>query len=292
MKSTTLLALSLWMLAFLPSCAEEKCSAGDTGCAGSVCGDGLASDDEACDGTDLAGRTCADFNYNSGELSCDAYCRFNFINCAGESPECGAAEADLTQEMYSEAGRACSAVVRLDYATYELLGFQLFCGGYGGMDEAGARAAAGRDTGLSPEAVLVNPDDHGDLWVFVADGEVALVSGTTGLTVFGGTWGTGEPGDLTYPAAWRDAALLAQACPPSGGVPDSRGFDLTDGASQLTYGETDPVLAVIADTALLAGFWHGGYVFDATVLLYPRTVDPVDPGTAEWIVVIGGGWLE
>lgn len=38
--------------------------------------------------------------------------------------------------------------------------------------------------------------------------------------------------------------------------------------------------------------WYGGYVFGATVLRYPRTVGAFDPTTAEWIVLLNGGWLE
>lgn len=46
----------------------------------SVCGDGLVSGGEACDGDELDGATCADFNFESGELSCD--------DCAVDSSAC------------------------------------------------------------------------------------------------------------------------------------------------------------------------------------------------------------
>jgi hypothetical protein len=276
----------------LTDCDDPDCAT-TPGCTTGECGDGILHDQEECDGANLNGKTCADFNFESGELACGTYCTFVYMGCEGVSPSCEAAADDLTTEMYSEAGRSCSATVRLDYLTYELIGFQLSCGGYGGLDEPAARAAAERDTGIGGDAVLVNADDHSDNWVFFdATGATALVSAYTGNVVFGGTWGGAVPGDLTWPTTWREAQLLAGGCPPSGRIPTSRGFDLSDDAAPLSGAEVDLALAAVGETALLAGFWQGGYVFDATVLLYPRSLDPLDEGTAEWIVILGGGWLE
>jgi hypothetical protein len=42
--------------------------------------------------------------------------------------------------------------------------------------------------------------------------------------------------------------------------------------------------------ALFCGNYH--YLFDAVVLLYPRTTGAFDPATAEWIALLQGGWLE
>ncbi len=272
-------------------CDDADCT-DDPACVVEGCGDGAVTGLEECDGANLNGKTCADFNFTGGELGCWTDCTFVFGSCTGGSLACETAADALTTEMYGTAGASCSATVRLDYATLEILGFQLFCGGYTGMDEAGARTAAERDTGISTGAVLVNPDDHGDNWVFYEEGgAAALVSGLNGLVVFGGTWGSDAAGDLTWPSTWRDADLLAEACPPSGRIPSTRGFDLSDHAAPLTEADWYAPLAVVKDTALLEGFWQGGYVFDATVLLYPRTL-PFDGSSAEWIVILGGGWLE
>jgi len=276
----------------LIDCDDDDCDLNPV-CATGECGDGFLQDREECDGANLNGKTCADFNYEGGVLSCWNDCTFVFAACEGVPPACTTAAADLTEEMYSEAGRSCSATVRLDYLTLEVLGFELFCGNYASLDEAGARAAAERDTGIGAEAVLVNPDDHADNWVFLdATGAAALVSAYNGLVVFGGTWGSDAAGELTWPETWRDAALLAEGCPPSGRIPTARGFDLSDGAAPLTGAELDAALSAVKDTALLEGFWQGGYVFNATVLLYPRRTLPFDESTAEWIVILGGGWLE
>jgi len=53
------------------------------------CGDGIANDDEQCDGTDLGGMTCADFQYDGGELAC-TNCVFDTSGCTNEpGPVCG-----------------------------------------------------------------------------------------------------------------------------------------------------------------------------------------------------------
>ena len=56
--------------------------------------------------------------------------------------------------------------------------------------------------------------------------------------------------------------------------------------------DVDAALAVVWQTALPEGLWQGGYVFDAAVLLYPRTVGAFDPATAEWVALVNSGWLE
>jgi hypothetical protein len=38
---------------------------------------------ESCDGTDLAGKTCADFNFAGGDLACDNNCSFDPSGCTG-----------------------------------------------------------------------------------------------------------------------------------------------------------------------------------------------------------------
>src|SRR5262245_51790964 len=47
-----------------------------------VCGDGVASPGEDCDGSDLRGQTCADFGFNSGTLACHERCVVDLRGCA------------------------------------------------------------------------------------------------------------------------------------------------------------------------------------------------------------------
>lgn len=53
-----------------------------------MCGDGQLDNGENCDGEDLNGKICADFDHGGGELQCNDMCEFDISNCcklAGES---------------------------------------------------------------------------------------------------------------------------------------------------------------------------------------------------------------
>ena len=52
---------------------------GDPDCGS--CGDGVASGNELCDGTDFAGQTCADFGYDGGSLGCNTNCVVDLTGC-------------------------------------------------------------------------------------------------------------------------------------------------------------------------------------------------------------------
>lgn len=46
-----------------------------------ICGNGVAEDDEACDGADLGGQTCVSAGFASGEVACDASCALDTSAC-------------------------------------------------------------------------------------------------------------------------------------------------------------------------------------------------------------------
>jgi hypothetical protein len=101
-----------------------------------------------------------------------------------------------------------------------------------------------------------------------------------------------ETGEITYPEEWRDANLLGSGCPESGGMGTTlHGFDLTNGDA-LSSEALQPAVDVVAQTAIPAALWQGGYVFETMVLLYPPTVGMFNAEVAEWIVIVQGGWLE
>jgi cysteine-rich repeat protein len=62
----------------LTDCEDPACI---TTPACNVCGDGKALGHEECDGADLRGRTCADFGYLSGQLSCLPACVYDLTAC-------------------------------------------------------------------------------------------------------------------------------------------------------------------------------------------------------------------
>lgn len=54
-----------------------------SGCSSApICGDGAIGAPEACDGTNLGGRTCTSLGYVSGTLSCDATCQLDVSGCS------------------------------------------------------------------------------------------------------------------------------------------------------------------------------------------------------------------
>jgi hypothetical protein len=206
---------------------------------------------------------------------------------------CEAATATLAAQLYAKI-QAYSVVVRLDHDTLAPLGYAVVAGPYKSLDESAARAEATAQTGYGAGALLSGPNPE-DAWVFYESpgdfGGVGVVSARTGLSVLGGSIVWDGAGDLTWPKTWSPASDLASGCPISGGLGTHRGFDLVTGDA-LASKDLDSALAVVATTAIPAAMWQGGYAFDAVVLRYPRTVGGFDPSTAEWIVILSGGWLE
>lgn len=52
--------------------------------ASATCGDGVRNGDDACDGTDLAGSTCADLGFAGGELACSTACGLDAAVCESD----------------------------------------------------------------------------------------------------------------------------------------------------------------------------------------------------------------
>ena len=211
--------------------------------------------------------------------------------CAG----CDAARDTLATTLYAKQ-QGFTVVVRLDHNSLNVLGYAVVAGAYGGVDEATARATAQAATDYGDQGVLLSGANPADDWVFYESpgdfGGAAVVSARTGLAVFGGSIIWMGTGSITWPTAWSPASDLASGCASSGGFgATKRGFDLVNGTS-LSASAVDAALAKVADTAVLPAIWQGGYAFDAVVLRYPRSVGVFDPTTAEWIVLISGGWLE
>ncbi len=219
---------------------------------------------------------------------------------SGGAGQGGGAPSDcaaLAQAIAAQAAGVvtCTSVVRLDYTSHAVLGYRIQCGPYAQTTEAEARAAAQTDTGFGAAGQSLAGAAPEDDYVFYESpgdfGGAAAVSARSGLTAFGGGIVWDGAGDITYPAAWDPPAGLGDKCTPASTPPAARGFDLR-GGSALPAADVDAALAVVWQTALPDGLWAGGYVFDAMVLLYPRTVGAFDPATAEWIVLVNSGWLE
>lgn len=208
------------------------------------------------------------------------------------SPGCVTARDALAQEI----GVApLTAVIRLDYTTRAVLGFQLIPGAYATTTETEARTAAQAATGYGAAGTMLSPADPAGAWVFYEApgdfGGAAAVSDTTGEAVFGGSIVWNGAGDITFPTSWRPPAEAGSGCMVVGGVPRTAGWDL-DTAGPLSAADIDAAIDVVEQTAIAEAMWQVGYVFTGVVIKYPRSVGAFDPSTAEWIVLVDGGWLE
>lgn len=207
--------------------------------------------------------------------------------------DCAALSEKLVPEL--QIVGACTVVVRLAYTDKAVLGYAVRCGKYAATTEETARKEAAAATGFGATSPLISGPDPQDEFVFFqapADiGDVAAVHRRSGLAVFGGSIiGLGK-GDISFPKQWRPASELGSGC--SGGITPApaRGYDLRDG-KELAAEDVQGALGVVWQTAVPLAMAKANYVFDAMVLLYPRSVFGFDPTTAEWIVLVNGGWLE
>ena len=65
-----------------------------------VCGDGIVSGGEQCDGTDFDGKTCGDYGFSEGSLICTSSCSVDTSSCSngGGGPVCGDGILEGTEE--------------------------------------------------------------------------------------------------------------------------------------------------------------------------------------------------
>ncbi len=90
---------------------NANCTFDTSGCGGSVCGNGILEEGEACDDEQLGGATCVTLGYTGGLLACNGECQFDVSECAGGF--CG--------NGYIDAGEACDGE-NLNGFTCESLG--------------------------------------------------------------------------------------------------------------------------------------------------------------------------
>jgi hypothetical protein len=227
---------------------------------------------------------------------------------AETSPACQAIVDAISARSSAKIG-SCTTVVRVDAGSRAILGYSMFCGPYGATTEAAARDRAKLETGVGscfapPSITGANPADD---FVFYqaataaacaccGDGWVTAVSARNGQTVLGAKILFGEGDGLAFPATWSPPSELGLDCASNVHQPPARGFDVTGlGAIGGTPAALDaPTLSAALDavwrTALPAGLWKNGYVFDAVVLRYGAQA--VSPAHVEWLVLLNSGWLE
>ena len=208
---------------------------------------------------------------------------------------CDARIAELAQGLDHGSVGACSLVVRLDHETFAVKSYHRSCARYATVSEATARTTARQTTGFAMNGASLTTVDQ-QAYVFV-DGppdprRVAIVSSTLGETMFGASIGDStQGGDITYPATWRTLPPTTLECPYGRNI-YSIGFDLANSGAPLAQVDRDRAIGAVTPTGLVQALQGVTDVLGAIVLRYPRATAPFDPASAEWVVVIGAGWLE
>jgi hypothetical protein len=139
--------------------------------------------------------------------------------------------------------------------------------------------------------LLLAGNTMGSEWIFYQSpsdfGGASAVSTRSGLTVFAGSIVWSGTGTLLVPSQWNTSDL-GSGCPSV--MFPVRGFDLRSG-TEFKNGEYRAAVDVVFGTAIPSAMAKLGGVFEAVVLLYPRTVGAFDPTHAEYIVLLNGGAL-
>ncbi|HVR62852.1 MAG TPA: hypothetical protein VMU50_13195 [Polyangia bacterium] len=265
-------------LAWLPLALAAACGSGS--------GDGQNNSGDA--GVDSGGAESGETDAAAGVDASDGGTGDALLGCAEAS-------AGLALKLHAMQGAQCTVVVRLDFQSLAVLGYQVICGPAATVSEAQARATAAADTGFGGDASAapaLNPANPGDAFVFYqvpSDlGGAAAVSARTGLTVFGGGVVRAGRGEITYPTSWRPAAELGAGCAPADGIPSPRPYSVGAPVSDPTVAAA---VAAVAQTAVPSAIWRSGQITGAVALGYARSVGLVtaDGGTSagdEWIILV------
>ena len=72
--------------------SNELCTCADCTdepqCKTNICGNNIVESGETCDGS-IGDKTCTDFNFTGGSLTCDSECHYDTLSCTGTPGTCG-----------------------------------------------------------------------------------------------------------------------------------------------------------------------------------------------------------
>jgi hypothetical protein len=204
--------------------------------------------------------------------------------------------AALADELGGSDSVACSVVVRLDYYSYELLGYEIICGVHTSVTETDARDVAVSETCISDhdsaELLLYPGGTRFGYCLYEAPtdfGCVAVICSNTGQLLFGASIVWAGTGNIEWPSVWRDPNELGSDCYIPGHLDSTLVRDLVFEVD-LTIEEFGPAIDEVGLTAIPAAFERAsGEIYNSLVLRYPRSVGVFNPETAEWIVIVNGG---
>lgn len=185
----------------------------------------------------------------------------------------------------------CAIVLRSDYETGEIIGWQIPC-----------RDAEEPELTVEDAQALTNwagenisHDERN--FVFYNEpldsGGLAYVGPRSGVA-FDGSIEIGGEGQVTKPLDLLDADWLGSGCANAGPefAIEVYMYNLTEGDPDAVTPELQQALAQIWDTGVFYTIPDSQVMEAITMLAYPRTLDPFDPTTAEIVTIIDRGALE
>jgi len=211
----------------------------------------------------------------------------------GSLSSCESAKVSLAAEFFAELG-SCTVTARFRYQDQEFIGYRVFCSSYDFVDQSTARQVAVADNEQGTYSIYLPSTESMHLWYSSPSdiGKVAAVASYTGKSVFGGSIIWDGMGSITLPVgSWRSPGSAGVDCEFLAPINTIKGIDLRDG-NELEASTFNAIIEAIKATAIPAAMWSGGYVEDAVVLLYPRSVGIFDPTTAEYVLLLTSRWLD
>lgn len=173
----------------------------------------------------------------------------------------------------------CAAVIRLDYRSYAVKGYQLVCGALKPTDAKGAVAATHYSYGASS---LRTPSDSSDEHVFLNPpmdlGSLSVVSSRTGALVFEGSMIWSGSGKIDFPEKWMTDGMVgcnnSEIPQPSIRVMSYEGDSL------------GKIMKAVWQTALPAAMAQTSDLQDALIFYYAPSEGFFSANLAEWIYVL------
>jgi hypothetical protein len=195
----------------------------------------------------------------------------------------------LASTLAPQFAGACTAVVRLDFATLGVLGHAVVCGQDSPTDEGAARVVANQVHFPTPagQGDLRSGPASTDEWIFSVSpsdaGGVAAVSARTSLLVFAASSKWMGMGKIMLPSAWNTDDL-GSGCPKPTSLP-VRSFDIDTFA---TAAQLSAAADVVLSTSLPLALQQRGTLLDAVVLAYTPTIadDVLDTTHFEYVVFL------
>jgi hypothetical protein len=213
---------------------------------------------------------------------------------------CQLATNEIAPQLAQTEG-GCSIVVRFSYLTQEPTHWAKDCRPYEGVEKLTEEQARALSECCSEGTRLGEAGDE-NIFVFYSApeprGGVSVISNHLGQRSFEGTIvragagegegeGEGEAGEIVFPMEWQDANQLGSGCQSE--LPSGPNYDLNLAGQAIDQSILDALNASLARTALVPAINLAGKVHRTMTMVYPRTADPSDAATTDYVMIIESG---